>query len=53
MIKFEKCDLKILTVFIRTSIKSHLICLFVVATHLTECNSVPMKPCKYEVAIDA
>ena len=30
MIKFEKCDLKILTIFIRTSIKSHLICLFVV-----------------------
>ena len=30
MIKFEKCDLKNLTVFIRTSMKSHLICLFVV-----------------------
>ena len=32
MIKLEKCSLIILTVFVRTSIKSYLICLFVVAT---------------------
>ena len=32
MIKLEKCKLNILTVFIRTSIKSYFICLFVVLT---------------------
>ena len=49
MIKLEKCNLNILTVIIRTSIKSHIICLFVVPIDLTECDSVPIKPCKYKV----
>ena len=49
MIKLEKCSIIILTVFVRTSIKSHLSYLFVCGIDLTECNSVPIKPCKYEV----
>ena len=48
MIKLEKCKLNILTVIIRTSIKPHLICLFLVID-LTECDSVPIKSCKYKV----
>ena len=45
MIKLEKYKLNISTVIIRTSIKSHLICLFVVLTSdgtIPKFTSIPM-----------
>ena len=49
MIKFEKCKLNILIVIIRTSIKSHKICLLVVLTKQNAIQQLPIKACKYKV----
>ena len=47
MIKLEKCNLNILSFY--KNFYKITPCLFVCGTHLTECNSVPMKPCKYKL----